>query len=298
MEYNEEEERPGENVDKSIKGYKIVIIVLAITLGALSFQYFRQVKEIKAEFAIERDTLTNHIETLVFEYQQIEIANDTITQSLNQERSKVDSLFTQMKSERAWTGRKVREYEQKITLLRGVMTGYVHQIDSLNQMNKSLVTENIKYRKEVSSQKLRAEMAEEKSSELSTKIRIGSVVHARDIKLLALRGTDRETTRASRAERLRVDFILSANDLTNPGDRKIFVRVIGPDGYVLADDSNNIFDFEGDVLTYSAVREVEYQNQDLGVSIYYNGTGITSGTYQITLYMDGHNIGSVESILK
>lgn len=298
MEYNNEEDRPEENVNKSIKGYKIVIIVLVITLGALSFQYFKQVKEIKTEFAIEKDTLTNQIEALVFEYEQIEIANDTITQSLNQERYRVDSLFTKLKSERTWSGRKIREYEQKITLLRGVMTGYVHQIDSLNQINKSLVTENIQYRKEVSSQKLRAEMAEEKSSELSTKIEIGSVVRARDIQMLALRTSDRETTRASRAERLRVDFILSSNDLTSPGDREIFLRVIGPDGYVLADDSNNVFDFEGDVLTYSAVREVEYQNQDLGVSIYYNGTGITSGTYKIALYMDGHNIGFVEAILK
>ena len=45
-------------------------------------------------------------------------------------------------------------------------------------------------------------------------------------------------------------------------------------------------------IGYSAVREVDYQNQDVEVSIYYRGSGFTEGQYSIELYADGNMIGS------
>ena len=295
--YNQDEQQEG-TTNKSLKGYKIVIIVLVLVLGAVSFQYFRQVNEIQEEFAIERDTLSNRIEALVTEYTYIQSENDTITESLNTERLKADSLLQRLKSERRWSASKVREYEQKVFVLRDAMKGYIHTIDSLNTINQDLVDQNVKYRKEVTTQKLRAEIAMEKSDELTTKISMGSVVRARDLKIVPLRGNDREVTRASRAERLRVDFVLSSNDLTNPGAREVYVRVTGPDGYILAKNSNDLFNHEGDMLTYSASREIDYKNKDLAVNVYYDGTGITSGKYQVEIYMDGHKIGDVEAIIK
>lgn len=59
------------------------------------------------------------------------------------------------------------------------MRGYLRQIDSLNTLNKNLIKENVSYRKEISSANLRAEVAEEKASELDTKVRQGAVIRAR-----------------------------------------------------------------------------------------------------------------------
>ena len=144
----------------------------------------------------------------------------------------------------------------------------------------------------------RAETAEEKSQELSTKVRQGAVIRARDIRLLALSKSDREVSRASRAERLRVDLVLVGNELAEPGERTVYVQIIGPDGYVLANASNALFDFEGDKITFSAARQVDYQNNDLSVSLFYNGSGITSGKYRVKIYTDGNLIGSNEIILR
>lgn len=51
--------------------------------------------------------------------------------------------------------------------MRTVMEGYIHQIDSLNTLNQKLVNENITYRKEITSARLRADMAEEGSGTLN-----------------------------------------------------------------------------------------------------------------------------------
>lgn len=292
--YNQDVQSP----EKSIQGYKIVIIILAVILAGLSFLYYNQVNTLKEDFAVERDTLTTRLSSIMGEYDNLKTENDTIAYNLGVERGKADSLFQLITKERSFSRAKIRAYEKEVGTLRTVMRGFVHQIDSLNTLNKQLINENVTYRKEVTSQRLRADVAEEKAQELSTKIRKGAVVRARNIQLLALSSSDREVTRASRAARLRVDFVLAANELSAPGERSVYARIIGPDGYVLANASNAMFEFEGDMKSYSAVREVDYQNQDLAVSLFYNGGGITGGKYQVAIYMDGYMIGSSEILLR
>ena len=287
-----------QSVNKSIKGYKVIIIILAIILAALSYLYFQQVNQLKTEYQVERDTLNNRIENLMDDYDNIIAINDTITQSLAVERGKADSLMLRLNRERNLNRQKVREYEKELGTLREVMRGFVKQIDSLNRLNTSLISENVEIRRQASEERLRADMAEEKADELGTKIRRGAVIRARDINLLPVSSSDKVTTRASAAARLRVDFVLSANELSRPGERYVYVRITGPDGYIMSVDAGNVFSFEGDKITYSAARQVDYQNQDLSVSLYYNGSGITSGKYKVDIYMDGYRIGSGEVILR
>lgn len=292
--YNQENATP----EKSIKGYKIVIIILAVILGAISFQYFRQVSQLKEDFAVERDTLTNQMNVLMSDFNNLQTENDTISYNLGIERHKADSLMQRLNSERTFSRSKIRQYEKEVGTLRTVMRGFVKQIDSLNTLNKQLIAENVDYRKKVTTERLRADIAEEKADELSTKIRKGAVIRARNIALVALSSSDKEVTRASRAARLRVDFVLSANELAHPGDRTVYARITAPDGYIMANASNAVFDFEGDKLTYSASRDVDYQNQDLPVGLYYNGSGITGGKYKVAIFMDGYQIGSSEVIMR
>ncbi len=289
-EYNEER--------KSIKGYQIVIVILALILAALSYLYFHQTSSMKADFAVEKDTLTNQLSRLAVDLDNLKIDNDTITQNLAVERGRADSLLESLQQERNLSRAKIRKYEKELGTLRTVMRGFVQTIDSLNTLNNKLLGENVRIRKEIATERLRGDMAEEKASELEVKVRKGSVVQARNINLLALSSSDKEVTRASRAARLRVDFVLSANELANPGERNVYAVITGPEKYVMANAGGAVFEVEGDRKTYSAVREIDYQGHDLSVSLYYTGGGITSGTYQVAIYMDGMRIGANEVILK
>ena len=193
---------------KTLKGYKIVIVVRVVVVGGLSALYFRQVSQLKQEFAVERDTLTSRLSAVRSDFANLKTENDSISYNLGVERDRVDSLIEQLQNERRLNYAKIRKYENQLAGMRKVMQNYVHQIDSLNTLNRKLISENRTYKKEVESHKLRAEIAEEKAEELGTKIRIGSVVHARDIRLVPLSANDKEVTRAGRAARLRVDFKL------------------------------------------------------------------------------------------
>lgn len=297
-EYEYDDYGGGSASGKSLKGYKVVVIVLAVILVAVSGLYFYQSHRLRADFTVERDTLTNRFLALSNDYADIRTTNVALNDSIVQERVRIDSVIQVLAKERNTSRATIRRYERELGSMRTIMAGYIHTIDSLGRLNRRLIDENVGMKREITSANLRADMAEERAADADIKIRQGSRVLARDIRLLLLNANDKEVTRASRAARLRTDLTLSANALANPGERAVWVRITGPDGYVLANPSAATFDFEGDPLIYSAMREVDYQNEDLEVGIYYSGSGITSGAYRIEVYMDGMLAGSAETLLR
>ena len=76
------------------------------------------------------------------------------------------------------------------------------------------------------------------------------------------------------------------------------VAIISPDGYVLTTEAMPSFEFEGERLTYSAMREVDYQNQDLEVGIYFTSSGFAAGTYRMELYTEGRLIGQAQVVMR
>ena len=288
---------PQPQQDQSIRGYRIVIGILSVILVAISLLYFSIHREQMRDnqlLAADRDSIQAGLNELIINYDSLRFQNDSIAESL----TKANELVEQLKQERRWNYNKMRQYEKELGSLRTVMRGYIRQIDSLNTLNKKLITENVSYRKEITSANLRADMAEERQAELENKVKVGAVVRARDIRLMALSEKGREVTRIKNASRLRVDFVLAANELADPGNKAISVRITSPDGYVLTTEAMPTFEFEGSAISYSAMREVDYQNADLEVGIYFNSTGFAPGTYKIELYMEGRMIGSNEIAMR
>lgn len=285
------------DVNKSLRGYKIVIAILAIILAAISVLYYninrRQQLEYR-ELEVVRDSIKNDLTNLISEYDSLQYQNDTISARLVE----ANELVEQLKYERRLNYNRLRAYEKEVGTLRTVMKRYLRQIDSLNSLNKRLITENVSYRREISSATLRAERAEERATELKNKVKQGAVVRAREITLVALNAKDKPVSRVRTATKLCVSFTLNSNELATPGNREVYVRITSPDGYILSTEQTPTFEFEGGKLNYSASREVDYQNEDLEVNIFYNGSGFAAGTYKVQLYSDGYMIGSTELVLR
>ena len=274
-----------------------MIILLAIILAGLSVLYFNLNRQQQKDYELlqaDRDTIQNNLTSLINEYDNLKYQNDTIAAQL----AKANEMVEQLKRERRFNYNKMREYQKEVGTLRAVMKSYLRQIDSLNTINKKVIGENVSLRKEISTANLRADVAEERASELQNKVAQGSVLRARDIALVALNANDKIITRVQKASTLRVDFTVSANELAKPGNREIYLCITSPDGYLLSTDAMPTFTYQGSKKGYSASREVDYQNEDVDVSIYYKGSGFIPGTYKVELYMDGNLIGSSDVALR
>ena len=289
--YDYDEPVSDEAVKKSIRGYRVVIIMLAVILAGISALYFNINRQQQRDYEllkVDRDSIQSNLSHLITEYDSLKFTNDTIAARLVE----ANEMMEQLKRERRWNYAKIKEYEKEVGTLRSVMRNYLKQIDSLNNLNKKLVAENVTYRKEISTARLRADVAEEKASELENRVRQGAVLRARSISMVALNSRDNEVSRVKNATTLRVDFAISSNELASPGNRKVYLCIKSPDGYLLTSESMPTFEYQGMKVGYSAVREVDYQNEDVAVSIYYRGSGFTEGQYSIEIYADGNLIGT------
>ena len=301
-EYNPEEgydyeKEENETVKKSLRGYRVVIILLAIILAGLSVLYFnlnRQQQEDYRLLQADRDTIQSNLTSLISEYDNLKYQNDTIAAQL----AKANEMVEQLKRERRFNYNKLKAYQKEVGTLRAVMKNYLRQIDSLNTINKKVIGENVSLRKEISTANLRADVAEERASELQNKVQQGSVLRARNISIVPLNANDKEITRVKNAATLRVDFTIGANELAPSGNRPVYLCITSPDGYLLSTDAMPTFTYQGVKKGYSASREIDYQNEDVDVSIFYKGSGFIPGTYKIELYMNGNMIGSTEVALR
>ena len=287
-----------EQVDnKAVRGYRIVIIILAVILVALSVVYFNMHRQQQAEYALleeDRTKIQGDLDSLIVSFDDLQIQNDSITANLEE----ANKIMEQLKNERRLNYAKIRAYEKEVGTLKTVMQGYLRQIDSLNNINQKLTKENISYRKEISSAKLRAEMAEERAEELNNKVRVGSVIRARAIGITPLNAKSKEVTRVKSAARLRIECYLAGNELAEPGAKAIYVCVKSPEGSVLSRPDAATFEFEGEQKVFSNVREVEYKGDDLPVHIFVDGSGFTAGTYHVEIYTDGKLIGEADVALR
>lgn len=278
----------------------IILLVLLIPAAYFSVTLGMQKKTIEDNLEIvesarrifedENSVLQRNAEDLVTELESLKDKNDTMM--LKYQEAVV--MLEQLQKEKTYNYEQLAKYKKEVAMLRDVMKGYLRQIDSLNTINSNLQAQNIKYKKEINTAQLRADVAEEKADELNTKVRIGSVIQASGIRMTALNAKSNEVKRMKLAKRLKVDFDLTANELAEPGEKSIYLRITGPDGYLLAPSEVILFNFEGDEMRASAVRKVDYENESVPVSIFYDGESFTNGTYSVDIYVDGRLSGTKE----
>ena len=252
--YENEEKSENEAVKKTLKGYQIVVVLLAIILAGLSVLYFnlnRQQQEEYQMLEVERNNIQGELTNMISEYDSLKFESDSIAATLNEATRTIE----QLKNERRLNYNTIKKYQKEVGTLRAVMKNYLRQIDSLNTINKKLSGENVNLRQEISSLNLRADKAEEQAKEFQNKVKQGSILHARDITLVALNANDKVISRVSKAAKLRVDFTIGANELAKAGNRPIYLCITSPDGYLLSTDATPTFVYQGVKKGYSESRE-------------------------------------------
>ena len=289
---------------RSIKGLKTMLlfaVILLLPTAYFSISYIVKYRSIKEDYAIvesarqlfeeQNALLQRDAESLVHELEELKDRNDTMMIKYQE----AVTMLEQLQKERTYNYNQLAKYKKEVETLRGVMKGYLRQIDSLNTINNNLQAENVAYKKEITTAQLRADVAEERADELGTKVRIGSVIRTSGVRIVALNDNSKEVRRVKQATRLRVDFELTANELAEPGEKSIYICITAPDGYVLSSEDMILFMYEGEEMMASALRKVDYENQSVPVSIYYDGSHFEKGTYRVDIYIDGRHSGSQET---
>lgn len=288
--------------NKSVMFLTALIVVLTMVLVVIGYLYYDEHVEsieIQQQLNAEKDSIALNLQEIMFEYDVLETDNEALQAKLDEEQEKATKLYDELKQVRQVSYAKIKEYQRELGTLRSIMRDMVVEIDSLNNLNQQLIAENIKVRQEYTMSQKTVESLEQQTQELSTAVEKGSVIRARSINVVALNRRSREITRARNVEKIQTCFTLSENSIAKPGSRYVYIRILGPDGFVMAKSNTDLFELNGEKTVFSAHREVDYQNKDVEMCIYYDNDGeLLAGKYEVFLFMDGHAIGQGEFLLR
>lgn len=272
-----------------------VAVVMALVLAYVWYQKSSLVKELN----IEKEALTEQMVTLQHEYATLSSDNEKINAQLDSSREEVSQLIERIKKTEATNRTMIRKYERELGTLRSIMRNYIAQIDSLNTLNHKLTADAAAARKEAAETRKQSEELSKTVATLSGQVAAGSVLKGRALRMDAYNASDKITDRSSRVVRLMATLSLVENELAPKGPVRVYIRVKGPDGILLTGNDKHTFTFNGEPMMCSASREVDYQGEEVEMSIYLNGIeNYVKGIYTVEAYTDGNLLGSAELMLR
>ncbi|UTW67732.1 hypothetical protein KFE94_06370 [bacterium SCSIO 12643] len=302
-------ENQGDSQKKPIVQYVLIALLVLISgMGIYLLIENRNLKLALEDCGVSYDTMESEkkevmhdLKEMAAEYDSLMTDNDSINSELTSQKEKVDKLMADAKKYN-WS---IYKLKKEAATLREIMKGYVRTIDSLNTENVELRAENLKVRDELGAKENENSKLKESNSELESKVRLGAKLAALNFEVYAQRvkrnNIHKETSRASNAEKIKACFTIDENEVTEAGKKMVYLRIMTPEGTVLAErsDNSNTFELNGARVLYSVKKEVNYENKQLDLCMYWDViNALTPGEYFVKAYISGDEVGSASMVLK
>ena len=299
LERIEREEREKKNRNGSLKTATIILAVAALALGGALAWIWGQKSSLVNALEGEKAELTQQLLNLQSDFETLNSDYESINSQLDTSREQVALLIDKLSKTEATNRAKIRQYEKELGTLRSIMRGYIVQIDSLNTLNKQLTADAAAARKEAAESRQANENLTRQVENLSGQVAAGSVVKARGLHLAAYNSSDRVTDRSSRVTYFVATLSLVANEIAEHGPIRVYVRVKDPNGVILLNSASTDFTVGGESMTASASREVDYEGEDVEMSIYIKDMSeLGKGIYTAEAYTEKTFLGRCELMLR
>ena len=299
---------------KSIQGSSKLMLVLvilllvsnAVTAYLLITKHQENVEIVtqNTDLTVEKDNLTAELNHMLAQYDSISTDNEQYIAEIAEQRAKIEEMLAEAEKHKndAWI---IHKLKKETGTLRDIMKSYVVTIDSLNTVNQGLVVAKKQVENQLDEQKSENQELNKTNDELSQKVKLGSKLRVLDLVSGGQRmksGTvSRETTRAKRVDKVKTCFTIDENEVSKPGKKMVYLRIIDPSGEVLAMDQSQdyMFTYDGKEGLYSRKEEVMYDNAELDLCLYWDVTEeLVEGKYIVEVYAEDYHMGTTEFELK
>lgn len=281
------------------------IALLIIGIGVLVYINIHQKREMTEMVELlefEKEELEDEYEDLSIQfdgYQQLDIHNDSLQELLSKEQQRVKDLLEELRITKVTNARRIAELKKELATVRSVMVVYVHQIDSLSQLNENLTKQNREYRQQYQQVTEANEQLTEQNTKLEQVVTRASMLEISNFSVITLNKRDRKTGIFSQIQKLEIHYTLLKNITCEPGIKTVYLQLRRPDGEVMTKSMSNTFAFENGTLDYSIKQEVEYEGEELSAVMYWPVEEILqTGTYNADFFVDGNLIASYPFTLK
>ncbi len=221
---------------------------------------------------------------------------DSLLTDRNSEVSKLKRQIDAIVKNRNATASDLAKAKKLVERLNGKVKTYEERIAELEKSNQELSYQNVVISHERDS-------AVTENVGLQQKAKLGAVLHASNIRMTPIQlkrgGTkEKETSKASRVDMIRIMFDIDENRVAESGKKELFLKVVGPDGNVLSNaayGSGVTSTADGQTLNYTLLKQIELQTgvpvKDVSID-WHQDNDYKKGNYQIEIYNEGYKVGS------
>ena len=276
---------------KSSSSLKVIVAILAILLVGSLVYIFKMTSDadvVKTELKTtltEKESVMKDLEELKSTYDAAIAENTSMSDELIQERDKVVNLMSDLKKSKGDVASMSR-YKAQFIALQGNMKVLMAENEGLKKQNTTLTTQRDSTAVVLGESKRYNEALVGQNEELAKAVEIGSKLTVLNTRGSAFKlrssGKQIETDKASRAEGLSVSITVAENQIAKSGEKTYFVQVIDSKNNVLGDKKTE--NFGDNILTYSFLTNVNYENKTIQVSEDLKGKDFAKGTYFINIF--------------
>ncbi|MCF2658587.1 hypothetical protein JQM83_05225 [Parabacteroides distasonis] len=291
-----EEKKEAKEINK-MSMLVVAIIVLLVIAGGAGYYIVHQQQEMNdlvESFDLEKQSLEDEYNELSLQYEgyKFSVGNDSLVALLSTEQAKVQRLLEELRTVKATNAREISRLKKELATLRKIMRNYVMQIDSLNRANEALKEENKQVVKKYQQASSTAATLKKEKEKLTERVTLASRLDATDISVTPVNARGKAQKRIKRMQQFVVNFKIAKNITAPVGEKTIYVRILKPDDDVLVKNRSNLFSFEGKEINYSMKKIIEYEGEEVAVTLYWDIEEFLSpGTYRVDIFADGNHIG-------
>ena len=291
-----EEKKEAKEINK-MSMLVVAVIVLLVIAGGAGYYIVHQQQEMNdlvESFDLEKQSLEDEYNELSLQYEgyKFSVGNDSLVALLSTEQAKVQRLLEELRTVKATNAREISRLKKEFATLRKIMRNYVMQIDSLNRANEALKEENKQVVKKYQQASSTAATLKKEKEKLTERVTLASRLDATDISVTPVNARGKAQKRIKRMQQFVVNFKIAKNITAPVGEKTIYVRILKPDDDVLVKNRSNLFSFEGKEINYSMKKIIEYEGEEVAVTLYWDIEEFLSpGTYRVDIFADGNHIG-------
>ena len=275
------------------------LLAIGLIVALVSRSSLKSEKEaLEAEKEMQRLDFQAEVDSLMKVHNALKESYGELSQELAEKDSIIQADAVEIKKllDSQWDYNRIKK---KVTQLQEISQRYVRQMDSLYTVNRELVAENERIREEYQNERRQNTNLTRQKEELTNKVNQASTMRISNYNAQAVRfkGGGKETTtdRADRAERIRIDFTVAANELIQPGTKLFYVRIADPRRAIISKGSGDEYSFKanGETLQYTEKVRVNYDGKETAVRAYYvkpDAYELMPGTYFIDVYEEGGKV--------
>ena len=290
------------NNNRSLKVILSIAVLLLVGTAFYSYSLYNESAETQKQLTEEKARVLNDLNNMAAQFDIAIGENEAANQKLVEARERIKGLMDSLKV----STRNVKS----LIRFRDRFKALQKEMDVILAENDSLKVENVLLASSLDSTKVELEASTMfndsllvQNTELADIVENASVLSTAGLKgfgvIVRTSGKLIPTERAKRADKIRVCYTVTKNNLVAKGDKEFFVQVLDPQSNVLG--LNEQIQFDEVTLNYSLISKFNYESRNLDICEFIEVRGakkFASGRYIVNVFDEKALVSTTEFVLK